>query len=129
MKYMLIMQGQASGWKEFGSWPREAIKRHVEFMMNVIQELKQSGELVDAQGLTGPEEAKIVKAQPGGKPSITDGPFTETKEYLIGYWLVDVPSMQRAIDIAAHISTAPNPTGEPTGLPIEIRKIGTAPEV
>ena len=64
-------------------------------------ELTERGELVDAQGLTGPEAAKFVIYGGTGDPVITDGPFAEYKELLAGYRIIDVESLERAIEIAA----------------------------
>ena len=64
-------------------------------------QLGAKGELVAAEGLTPPKEARIVRAGKGGKPSITDGPFAETKEFLAGFWIVECPTPDRAYEIAA----------------------------
>ena len=58
--------------------------------MRLNAELAASKELVDAQGLTLPTMAKTVRAQPGAAPVVTDGPFPETKEFLAGYWMLEV---------------------------------------
>jgi hypothetical protein len=76
--------------------------------------------------LAGPQAAKIVISDGVDAPVITDGPFPEAKEYLAGFWMVDVDSEQRAIEIAARTSAAPGP-GKPTGTPIEVRPIMDAP--
>ena len=60
-------------------------------------------------------------------PVVTDGPFAETKEFLAGYWIVDVESPERAVEIAAHISAAPGPGGGPLNMPIEVRQVMCAP--
>ena len=69
-----------------------------------------------------PEQAKLVRAGKDGAP-ITDGVFPESKEFLAGYWIVDVENAQRAYEIAARISGAPGPGGTPTDMPIEVRQI------
>jgi hypothetical protein len=126
MKYMLLMQGSAEGWKTFGTWPMEDLQAHIGFMKKLLVDLKAAGELVDAQGLTGPEQAKIVRARADGSPAVTDGPFPEAKEFLAGYWIVDC-SPERVLALAAHISAAPGRGGVPLNMPIEIRPIGVAP--
>ena len=68
---------------------------------------EQAGELVGAEGLASPEQARIVRAGKDGAPEVTDGPFAETKEFLAGYWIVDVESPERAYEIAARASAAP----------------------
>jgi hypothetical protein len=75
MKYMLLMMAPAGGWQnDFARLPAEDIRAHVAFMMKVNADLTSAGELVDAQGLAFPDQAKIVRAQDGGKPAVTDGP-------------------------------------------------------
>jgi len=129
MKYMLMMQGTSSGWEALASWTPEELRAHIEFMQGFAAMLAQAGELVLAEGLDLPLNAKIVKAGPGGKALVTDGPFPETKEFLAGFWIVDVISPARAIEIAAAASAAPGPGGKPLAIPIEVRAVGSAPEV
>ena len=129
MKYMLLMQqkGTQADWDEFMSMPPEDIAAHMDFMNRFLDELKASGELVDAQGLAAPDQAKIVRAQTGGPPAVTDGPFPEAKEWLAGYWIVDCDSPERAVELAAHASTAPGRGGVPLNMPIEVREVMSAP--
>ena len=94
-------------------------------MGQIHRELTESGELLGAEGLSGPEAAKIVTSDGAGAPIVTDGPFPEAKEFLAGYWMVDVESEQRAIEIAARTSAAPGPGGRPTRRPIEVRAVMT----
>src|ERR1700716_767404 len=108
MKYMLLMQAGGQGWEEsLGTWTQDDLKAMVDFMHELDQELENAGELVDAQGLADPSHGKIVQARDDGEPVITDGPFPESKEVLAGYWIIDVPSMDRAVEIAARISAQP----------------------
>ena len=109
-------------------WSPGDIKAHIEFQTVLNQELAERGELVDAQGLAGPEVAKFVVSDGTGAPVITDGPFPESKELLAGYRLVDVESAERAIEIAAQASAAPGPNGEPIRQPIEVREVLSAPD-
>ncbi len=91
-------------------------------------ELTERDELVDAQGLAGPERARFVVSDGAGAPVITDGPFPESKELLAGYRLVDVETVERAIEIAAQSSAAPGPNGMPIRQPIEVREVLSAPD-
>ena len=97
MKFMLMMHAPKAGWKEagIGTWPVEDLMNHIRFMKDFAKELAESGVLVGAEGLAGPEDAKVVRAQTGGAPAVTDGPFPETKEFLAGYWIVDVETRHR----------------------------------
>ena len=127
MKYMLMMIGPKSGWSEFNTLKPAEIRAHIEFMKDVNKQLTERGEWVDGQGLAFPDQAKIVRAQPGGAPAITDGPFPEAKEFLAGYWIVDCESLERVLEIAAHISTAPGRDGVPLNIPVEVREVMSGP--
>ena len=108
-------------------WDPADIKAHIDFQMALNEELTGSGELVDAQGLAGPELAKFVTFDGGRAPVVTDGPFPESKELLAGYRMIDVESEARAIEIAAKASAAPGPGGVPIQQPIEVRQVMGAP--
>ena len=108
-------------------WPPQDLKNHIGFMIKFSQELAEAGELVGAEGLAGPEQARIVRARKDGSPEVTDGPFAEAKEFLAGYWIVDCETPQRAYDIAARASAAPGKGGAPLNMPIEVRQVMSAP--
>jgi hypothetical protein len=95
MRYMLMMNTPAGGPYEIAQWPQQDIKAHIAFMASFAKQLTESGELVSAEGLAFPDQAKRVRAGKDGKP-ITDGVFPESKEFLAGYWIVDVDSPERA---------------------------------
>lgn len=130
MRYMLLQNyGETgSGCPPMTEWTPEEIKAHIAFQQALNTELTRRGELADAQGLAGPESAKIVVWDGAGDPVITDGPFAESKELLAGYRLVDVDTAERAIEIAARISAAPGPGGAPIRQPIEVRQVLSAPD-
>jgi len=130
VKYMLMMNTPKEGWTSagIGTWAPEDIQAHIRFMLDFNEKLKASGEFVDAQGLAGPEEAKNVRARKDGMPD-TDGPFAETKEFLAGFWILDVDSADRAYRIAAQISMAPGKGGAPLHMPVEVRQVMSAPPV
>ena len=131
MKYMLMMHAPRAGWDTagIGTWPPADIKAHIGFMLRFNKELRDAGELVGAEGLAGPEQARIVRASKSGAPEVTDGPYPEAKEFLAGYWIVDVDSTERAYALAARISAAPGKGGVPLNMPIEIREVMSAPPV
>lgn len=129
MKFMLMMHVPANAPAGAGlaSWKPEEVHRMIQFMKNLNVDLKTRGEFVSAEGLDYPPRPRIVRAQATGSPNVTDGPFIETKEFLTGYWIVDVPSEQRAIDIAAKVSSCPGPGGAPLNMPVEVRQVMPGP--
>lgn len=129
MKFILMMgmkTDKESMTKGIMTWPQEDIQAHIGFMMSFNKELKEAGELVSAEGLAFPDEAKMVRAGQDGLP-ITDGIFPESKEFLIGYWIIDVDSPERAYQVAARASAAPGPGGAPLNMPIEVRQVMSGP--
>jgi hypothetical protein len=125
MKYMLATYGGTE--QDFGvsGWSNDEVNKMIDFMQEINEELAESGELVDGQGLTDASHAKVVHIE-NGVPVTTDGPYAETKEILAGYWVVDCESMDRALAIAARIATVPVPAQTPP-VRIEVRPIGEAP--
>jgi hypothetical protein len=126
MKYILMMNCPKNGYESMGSWPKEDIQAHIGFMIGFAKSLGESGNLVSAEGLASPQEAKIVRAGKDGAP-VTDGVFPESKEFLAGYWIVDVESTEQAYQIAARASAAPGPGGKPMNMAIEVRQVMCAP--
>jgi hypothetical protein len=129
MKYMLLQGYAVTGVPPISTWTHGEIKAHIDFQIRLNQELIDSGEFVDAQGLAGPDQAKIVVSDGAGLPVITDGPFPESKEFLAGYRLVDVTGLERALEIAARASAAPGPDGVAIKQPIEVREVPGPPDV
>jgi hypothetical protein len=128
MKFMLLMSGNVKGFEALGTWSPDDFRAHVAFMHRFIRTLTEAGEFVAAEGLDMPSKAKIVKSSPtGGDPIVTDGPFPETKEFLAGYWIVEVENEARAIALAAYASTAPGKNGVQINIPIEVRQIMSGP--
>jgi hypothetical protein len=121
-----MMNCPKTGYETFGSWPKQDIQAHIGFMMSFSKSLKESGELVSAEGLASPQEAKLVRAGKDGAP-ITDGVFPESKEFLAGWWVVDVESTERAYAIAARASAAPGQGGAPMNMGIEVRQVMSGP--
>ena len=128
MKFMLMMNvARGSGDYDFSSWSEQELKAHMAFMGRFNKELKNEGAFVSVEGLTPPNQARIVRAGKGGKPEVTDGPFAESKEFLAGYWIVDVETREQAYAIAARASAAPGPGGKPLNMPIEVREVPAGP--
>ena len=78
----------------------EDVQAMYAYMESFHQKLEESGELVDARGLTAPVHARRVQLQ-NGVPVVTDGPYPETQEVLAGYTIVDCDSFDRAAEIAS----------------------------
>ena len=130
MRFMLLQNyGEVeSGCAPMPEWDPADVAAHIAFQHALNRELIDRGELVDAQGLAGPEVAKFVVSDGASAPVITDGPFPESKELLAGYRMVDVESEARAIEIAAQASAAPGPGGAAIRQPIEVRAVLSAPD-
>ena len=121
MKYILLMSGTRAGIEGYHTWSKPDIEAHMAVLHRINKDLTASGEFVATQGLADPRDAKVVRGERNGAP-VTDGIFPESKEFLLGYWIVDVASSQRADAIAGRISAAPGPGGKPTNMPIEVRQ-------
>ena len=127
MKYMLMMHApRGTGDYQINDWSPEEFKAHIAFMHRFNKELTDAGELVGGEGLTPPGEAKLVRAGKDGTP-VTDGPFPEAKEFLAGYWIVEVDRPERAYELAAKASAAPGPGGAPLNMAIEVREVMSGP--
>jgi len=128
MKYILMMNAMTAGSLYGGAsgWQKKDILAHIAFMKSLTQSLVESGELVSTEGLALPDQARIVRAGKDGAP-IKDGVFPESKEFLAGFWIVDVDSLERAFQIAARASAAPGPGGVPLNMPIEVRQVMSGP--
>ncbi|MFI2210608.1 YciI family protein [Streptomyces sp. NPDC020141] len=130
MKYLVMVQGAQSDYEGMTgkssphspAWSEEDLRAMFAFMSAVNDDLAESGELVDSQGLTEPAQARTVTAGPDGRPVVTDGPYGETKEVLAGYWVVDCESLERVTEIAIRVSQCPEPAGTPVR-PVVIRPI------
>lgn len=123
-KFMLMMNMPGKVAYQITQWPTQDIQAHMAFMKAFAEDLARSGELAGGEGLAGPDQAKLIRANASGLPQ-TDGVFPESKEFLAGYWIVEVESAQRAYEIAARASMAPGPGGTPLFLPIEVREVLT----
>jgi len=122
MKYILLMTGTKAGVDAYKAWSTKDIQTHFAFLTRLNKELSESGEFVATEGLGMPNQAKVVRAGNNGAP-ITDGVFPEAKEFLLGYWIVDVESPERAYEIAAKLSGGPGPGGVRLSMPIEVRQV------
>ena len=126
MKYILLMNTMKVGDDGMGKWPKKDQQAHIAYWNKLNKELAESGELVVVEGLAFPDQAKLVRARKDGTPA-TDGVFPESKEFLAGYWIVDVETAEQAHLIAARASAAPGPGGAPMNMPIEVRQVMSGP--
>ena len=117
MKYMMMLFGdpEPSSIEQKG-W---TLPELVGFMHRFNDEISQTGELVAAEGLTHSAQGKTVQFR-DGTVAVTDGPYGETREVLAGFWIVDVESEARVIELASKVVAF-------TTEPLEIRRIGDAP--
>ena len=121
MKYILMMSGKKAGDSGYQAWPQRDRDTHMQTLRDLVKDLTETGEFVATQSLADSKEAKVVRGEKNGLP-VTDGIFPESKEFLLGYWIVDVATPERAYVIAGRISAAPGPGGIPTNMPIEVRQ-------
>jgi hypothetical protein len=125
MKFMLL-QNYGSVEADIGpmtEWKPEDVQAHIKFQKDLNVELRERGELIEGTALTAPELAKFVVSDGESAPVVTDGPFPESKELLAGFRVVDVESLERALEIAAATSAAPGPDGQPVEQRIEVREV------
>jgi hypothetical protein len=122
MKYILMMNGTKADFNSYARWSQKELEANVAFMRAFSRELKDSGVFVSTEGLGWPDQARMVRAAADGTP-VTDGIFAESKEFLAGYWIIDVENAEQAYKIAAHASMAPGPGGTPGNMPIEVRQV------
>ncbi|MFI5658993.1 YciI family protein [Streptomyces sp. NPDC051684] len=114
MKFLLIMHVDAAIMEGLSDDERrEIMEGHGAFM----QTIRESGEMVSTEALADPSQSAVVRVR-DDVPVVTDGPYIEAKEFLGGYYLVDVASRDRALELAALI-----PDARVNGLGIEVRQV------
>jgi hypothetical protein len=122
MKYILMMTGTIAGVGTYRAWSEQDRQAHMAVLAQIRKDLSESGEFIATEGLASPDQGRIMRGEKDSLP-VTDGIFPESKEFLLGYWIVDVGTPERAYAIASRISAAPGPGGVPTNMPIEVRAI------
>lgn len=103
-------------------WAPEDVEAHMAFLRHVGEMLQETGEFVDAQALT-PVQQWVRYDGPGAAPVVTDGPHPETSDLIAGWYMVDVDRYERAVEIAAYISSEPGPGGRPLHEWIDVREV------
>ena len=126
MKFMMQMNVKGGSYQA-ESWPKQDVKAMVDFMNRFNADLKSKGQWVFGEGLVSPDQARLVHAGDDGRPVVTDGPFAESKEFIAGFWIVDVKNAEEAYALAAKVSLCPGPGGKPLHMPLEVRQVGQAP--
>ncbi|MFJ6083603.1 YciI family protein [Streptomyces sp. NPDC092369] len=119
MKYLVMVQGTQADYDGMqgkptpGSpaWSEADMQAMFAYMGAINDDLSESGELIDAQGLTEPAKTRLVALGEDGKAVITDGPYSETKELMAGYWVLDCASLERVTEIADRVTRCPQPEG------------------
>lgn len=123
MKYMIQMNVPATEWDAvMSSYSKDDMEAMFAHMNALNEDITSAGEWVDGQGLGGPSLVKTVRAGGDGQPRVTEGP-AQAGHILAGYWLVDVKSEDRALEIAARASACPGPGGQPGSDPVEVHLI------
>lgn len=118
MNYMLLLMGEEPNWEEYSPADAQAT---IEEMGRYNAELEAAGALVTGGGLESRETATVVRFGDGGATTVTDGPFIETKEQLMGFWIIECANLDEAL---AWAKKAPL-----QGASLEVRPlIGTAGE-
>ena len=129
MKYIIMLNGSQQDYDVLAGRPtgkpamspQDVAKMH-EYMGAFHKQLEESGELVDARGLTAPVHARRVQLR-NGVPVVTDGPYAETEEVLAGYWIVECESFDRATQIAARLAACPAPAQVAANAVADVRPI------
>lgn len=126
MKFLVQMNVKGGPYKMQG-WSPDDVTRMTDYMHALNKDLKAKGLFVVAEGLAPPDQARLVTANDDGSPSVTDGPFAESKEFIAGFWIIDAADADDAYRMAARVSACPGPGGKPLNMPVEIRAVGQAP--
>jgi hypothetical protein len=103
-------------------WAPEDVEAHMAFLKHVSELLEENGEDVDAQALT-PARTWVRYGGPDAAPVTTDGPHPETSDLIAGWYMIDVESRERALELAAYVSSEPGPRGEPLYVWIDVREV------
>ncbi|MFC8434980.1 YciI family protein [Streptomyces sp. NPDC057253] len=130
MKYLVMVQAtqadyeamRGKGSEQSPAWSEQEIQTMYAFMGAINNDLSETGEFLDAQGLAEPARIRHVGRDADGKAVITDGPYSETKELMCGYWVLECESLERVTEIAERIAQCPQPAGAPE-YPVVIRPI------
>ncbi|MEV0635053.1 YciI family protein [Streptomyces sp. NPDC050619] len=129
-KYLVMVQGTQADYEAMAgkaspgspAWSEQDVQAMYAYMGAINDDLAETGEMVDGQGLTEPAKTRLVTLGEDGKAVITDGPYSETKELMAGYWVLECESLERVTEIAERVTRCPQPAGAPN-YPVVIRPI------
>jgi len=124
MKYLLLKHyrggpANATDWPPMDQWTPAEVDAHMQFMRDFAVRLEETGEFVNTQALA--PGGTFVRYDGDGRPPVTDGPFAETKDLIAGWYIIDVESWDRAVQLAGELSAAPGPGGKPIHEWLEVR--------
>ncbi|KUO17114.1 YciI family protein [Streptomyces dysideae] len=130
MRYLVMVQGTQADYEAMQgkasahspAWSEQELQAMYAYMTAINDDLSESGEMIDGQGLTEPAQTRLVTLGDDGKAVITDGPYSETKELLAGYWVLECAGLERVTEIAERVARCPVPEGV-TDYPVVIRPI------
>ena len=109
-------------------WTPDEVEAHIGFMNDFSARLESRGELVDVQALS--PDGAWVRSDGDGRPPVVDGPFAETKDLIAGWYVIDVDSYERAVELAGELSAAPGAGGRPIHEWLEVRPfLGVSPTI
>jgi hypothetical protein len=100
-------------------WTPAEVEAHMQFMRDFAARLEGTGEMVEGQALS--PDGAFVRYDGEGRPPVVDGPFAETKDLVAGWFVIDVDSWERAVELAGELSAAPGAGGEPLHEWLEVR--------
>ncbi|MEU6663184.1 YciI family protein [Streptomyces sp. NPDC046821] len=130
MKYLMMVQGTQLDYEAMRgkasegnpAWDGNDLKAMFAHMQSINDDLAESGEMLDGNGLAEPARTRFVTPGEDGRPVISDGPYGETKELLAGYWVLECENLDRVTEIAKRVAECPAPEGAPVR-PVVIRPI------
>jgi hypothetical protein len=103
-------------------WAPEDVEAHIAFQRHVAEVLEEKGEYVGAEALM-PAQTWVRYGGEDAAPVTTDGPHPETSDLVAGWFMIDVESHERALEVAAYVSSEPGPRGEPMYEWIDVREV------
>lgn len=122
MRYLLVLTyGRIHGVPPVAEWDPDDVRAHAAYQRELAAELRARGELIETQAVVEPDGALVVTGDGANPPVLRDGALTDPA--LAGYWLVEVASEDRALEIAGRVSAAPGPRGEALQQPVEVRAV------